>query len=262
MAIPRTDNGRANRVRLEVPVHLQEGSASCTGVAKNIGPGGVFVATVQHAWCRIARHRDAQRCRATATPIAALAEVRWCRPFVDLHRSAAQAWGCVSSTRRCAPPLLAKELRRSREPDTRRGGRRCRASDRATSLVRQPEAVREQRVVAGVAHVDGNLGHAARPGMGQLAGGVESPKRTSVTPAPSVPGSHATTMASASREDRVDDHRTARTSTTTVLRPASFIVARPALGGVQRQRRRSVHARVPPTASGCLRTLPSRASRR
>src|SRR6185436_9251298 len=43
----RTDKGRANRVRLDVPVQLWEHGASYTGLAKNIGPGGIFVATVR-----------------------------------------------------------------------------------------------------------------------------------------------------------------------------------------------------------------------
>ena len=43
----RTDKGRANRVRLEVPLPLHTGRASCASVAKNMGPGGVFVATTR-----------------------------------------------------------------------------------------------------------------------------------------------------------------------------------------------------------------------
>jgi len=43
----RTDNGRASRVGLEVPVQLRVDKASCVGITKNIGPGGVFVATVR-----------------------------------------------------------------------------------------------------------------------------------------------------------------------------------------------------------------------
>jgi hypothetical protein len=43
----RTDMGRANRLVMEVPVHLREGGVSFGGVTRNIGPGGVFVATLR-----------------------------------------------------------------------------------------------------------------------------------------------------------------------------------------------------------------------
>ena len=114
MAIPRTDIGRANRVRLDVPVYLQEGRASCTGVAKNVGPGGVFVAT--------GRTLDVGS-RVTVTlelpgdgaPIAALAEVRWRRPFVELDDPpAGVGLRFIDTPLRAA--VLANELRRSCEP--------------------------------------------------------------------------------------------------------------------------------------------------
>jgi uncharacterized protein (TIGR02266 family) len=79
----RTDKGRANRAALDVPVCLRGVSSSFTGVAKNIGPGGVFVATIrllgvgEKVMVMLDSDGDAQ-------PIEALAEVRWCRPFVDL----------------------------------------------------------------------------------------------------------------------------------------------------------------------------------
>ncbi len=44
---------------------------------------------------------------------------------------------------------------------------------RALRAVGEPEAVGEQRVVDGVADVDGHLGHVPRPGHGQRAGEVE-----------------------------------------------------------------------------------------
>jgi hypothetical protein len=50
MPVPRgnrRDNGRARRVALEVPVQLFAGGTSVVGVTKNVGPGGVFVATVR-----------------------------------------------------------------------------------------------------------------------------------------------------------------------------------------------------------------------
>jgi uncharacterized protein (TIGR02266 family) len=111
--MPRTDNGRANRVRLEVPVQLQEGSALCKGVAKNIGPGGVFVATVRmlavgsRVTVTLAQPGD-------GASIAALAEVRWCRPFVELNDlPAGVGLRFIDTPVRAA--ILANELRRSRE---------------------------------------------------------------------------------------------------------------------------------------------------
>jgi uncharacterized protein (TIGR02266 family) len=113
MAIPRTDNGRANRVRLEVPVHLQEGHAACTGVAKNIGPGGVFVATVRMLGVG-ARVTVTLALPGSAAPIAALAEVRWCRPFVDLtDLPAGVGLRFIDTPLRAA--ALANELRRARD---------------------------------------------------------------------------------------------------------------------------------------------------
>src|SRR6478609_6473708 len=80
----RTDKGRANRLRLDVPVQLRERGASYTGLAKNIGPGGVFVATVRALGVGD-RVVVTLKTKSDAGPIEALAEVRWCRPFVDLH---------------------------------------------------------------------------------------------------------------------------------------------------------------------------------
>ena len=115
MAIPRTDNGRANRVRLEVPVHLQEGSVSCAGVAKNIGPGGVFVATVRMLGVG-SRITLTLTLPGNGSPIAALAEVRWCRPFVDLtDLPAGVGLRFIDTPLRAA--VLANELRRSRAPE-------------------------------------------------------------------------------------------------------------------------------------------------
>lgn len=115
MAIPRTDNGRAKRVGLEVPVHLHEGSASCTGVAKNIGPGGVFVATVRMLGVGL-RVTVTLELPGDGAPIAALAEVRWCRPFVELNDlPAGVGLRFIDTPLRAA--VLANELRRSREPD-------------------------------------------------------------------------------------------------------------------------------------------------
>jgi len=43
----RRDKGRAPRVALEVPVQLYAAGTSFVGVTKNVGPSGVFVATVR-----------------------------------------------------------------------------------------------------------------------------------------------------------------------------------------------------------------------
>ena len=80
----RTDKGRANRVRLDVPVQLRESGASFTGLAKDIGPGGVFVATVRALGVGD-RVTVTLKMKGDAEPVEALAEVRWSRPFVDLH---------------------------------------------------------------------------------------------------------------------------------------------------------------------------------
>jgi uncharacterized protein (TIGR02266 family) len=96
-------------------VHLHEGSASCTGVAKNIGPGGVFVATVRMLGVG-SRVTVTLELPGDSAPIAALAEVRWCRPFVELNDlPAGVGLRFIDTPLRAA--VLANELRRSREPD-------------------------------------------------------------------------------------------------------------------------------------------------
>ena len=78
----RTDSGRANRTLVDVPVLLRDRGASYSGLAKNIGPGGIFVATGrdlgvgEQITVTIMTTDDAR-------PIEALAEVRWCRPVVE-----------------------------------------------------------------------------------------------------------------------------------------------------------------------------------
>jgi len=109
----RKDKGRANRVRLDAPVHLRKGGASWSGVAKDIGPGGVFVATVRFLGVGelvtliLEMPIDAE-------PIEALAEVRWCRPFMELYDlPAGVGLRFVDTPLRAA--ILANELRRSRQ---------------------------------------------------------------------------------------------------------------------------------------------------
>ena len=84
----RKDMGRANRVPLEVPVVLREDRSSFRGVTRNIGPGGVFVATIGPlgVGAKVILTLDL---RGDSQVIEALAEVRWCRPFVDLDDQAA-----------------------------------------------------------------------------------------------------------------------------------------------------------------------------
>lgn len=110
----RTDKGRANRALLEAPVQLRGGSVSSTwaGVAKNIGPGGVFVATVRFLGVgeRVTLTLEMQ---GDAAPIEALAEVRWCRPFTELNDlPAGLGLRFIDTPLRAA--ILANQLRRSR----------------------------------------------------------------------------------------------------------------------------------------------------
>ncbi len=108
----RTDRGRANRVGLQAPVHLRGGGASWSGVAKNIGPGGVFVATVRFIGVG-ERVTLTLEMPIDAEPIEALAEVRWCRPFMERHDlPAGVGLRFIDTPLRAA--ILAKELQRSR----------------------------------------------------------------------------------------------------------------------------------------------------
>ena len=111
----RTDKGRANRFRLDVPVQLRERGASYSGLAKNIGPGGVFVATV-HALGVGERVTVILQAKRDAAPIEALAEVRWRRSFVELDDlPAGVGLQFIDTPLRAA--ILANELRRSSQAD-------------------------------------------------------------------------------------------------------------------------------------------------
>ena len=108
----RTDRGRANRVLLDVPVQLRERGGSYAGLAKNIGPGGIFVATVR-ALGLGERVTVTLRVKDEAGPIEALAEVRWCRPFVELNDlPAGVGLQFIDTPLRAA--ILANQLRRAR----------------------------------------------------------------------------------------------------------------------------------------------------
>jgi uncharacterized protein (TIGR02266 family) len=113
----RTDKGRANRARLDAPVQLRGGSASWTGVAKNIGPGGVFVATVRFLGVG-ERVTLALEIPGDAAPVEALAEVRWCRPFTELDdQPAGVGLRFIDTPLRAA--ILANELRLAGMPARR-----------------------------------------------------------------------------------------------------------------------------------------------
>ena len=117
----RTDKGRANRFRLDVPVQLRERGASYTGLAKNIGPGGVFVATVRALGVGD-RITVTFKMKDDAGPIEALAEVRWCRPFVELNDlPAGVGLRFIDTPLRAA--ILANELRLSSQAGVVRSGR-------------------------------------------------------------------------------------------------------------------------------------------
>jgi uncharacterized protein (TIGR02266 family) len=101
-------------VGLEVPVQLRTGGAACAGVTKNIGPGGVFVATV-----RLLRPGDrvtvTLKLQGDAEPVEALAEVRWCRPLEELDElPPGVGLQFIDTPLRAA--LLAKELRSVANP--------------------------------------------------------------------------------------------------------------------------------------------------
>jgi uncharacterized protein (TIGR02266 family) len=99
---------------VEVPVQLHTGSASCSGVAKNIGPGGVFVATSRllGAGDRVTVALKKER---NAAPVEALAEVRWCRQREELDDGqAGVGLRFIDTAVRAA--ILTNELRRSLRP--------------------------------------------------------------------------------------------------------------------------------------------------
>jgi len=107
----RADRGRAHRFALAVPVELRDEGSWCAGVARNIGPGGIFVATVRalDVGARVTVKLEPRG----SGPIEALAQVRWCRPFVELDdRPAGVGLQFIDTPLRAA--ILANELRLSR----------------------------------------------------------------------------------------------------------------------------------------------------
>lgn len=109
--VGRTDKGRANRMRVDVPVQLREGGVSYSGIARDIGPGGVFVATGRSLGVGT-RVTVSLRMKGDAGPIEALAEVRWGRPLVERDdRPAGVGLRFIDTPLRAT--FLANELRRS-----------------------------------------------------------------------------------------------------------------------------------------------------
>ena len=78
----RRDRGRAPRIPLEVPVQLHAGGISFVGVTKNVGPSGVFVATVRLLGAdeRVTLTLETE---GEGELIDVVAEVRWRHAFVD-----------------------------------------------------------------------------------------------------------------------------------------------------------------------------------
>jgi uncharacterized protein (TIGR02266 family) len=112
---PWNGERRATRVDVEVPVRFRTRRGTGTGVTKNIGAGGLFVATL-----RPVPVGDRVVVRATipgdSAPVEFLAEVRWSRSFQDLDdRPAGLGLRFVDTPMRA--PLFA--TRGSRAPVSR-----------------------------------------------------------------------------------------------------------------------------------------------
>jgi uncharacterized protein (TIGR02266 family) len=98
-----------------VPVQLRTATVSFAGVTRNIGPGGVFVATVRplRAGDRVTVSLEMSD---DAEPIEALTEVRWCRRMEDLGElPPGVGLRFIDTPLRAA--ILTNELWRSRRPD-------------------------------------------------------------------------------------------------------------------------------------------------
>jgi uncharacterized protein (TIGR02266 family) len=95
-------------------VQIREGTASYAGIARNIGPGGVFVATGRLPGVGT-RVTVTLRMPGDFGAVEALAEVRWARPFVERDdRPAGVGLRFVDTPLRAA--ILANELQRARPP--------------------------------------------------------------------------------------------------------------------------------------------------
>jgi uncharacterized protein (TIGR02266 family) len=109
----RTDSGRSGRAALEVPVQLRAGGAVCAGVTKNIGSGGVFVATARPLSVG-ERVNVTLKMKGDPEPVEALAEVRWCRPFEELDDRLPPGVGLRFIDTPLRAAILTNELWRSR----------------------------------------------------------------------------------------------------------------------------------------------------
>jgi len=112
----RMDSGRARRAELEVPVQIRAGGAVCAGVTKNIGTGGVFVATVRLLSVG-ERVTVTLQMKGDAEPVSALAEVRWCRPFEELDDLLPPGVGLRFIDTPLRAAILTNELWRSRRSE-------------------------------------------------------------------------------------------------------------------------------------------------
>lgn len=105
-------NERTGRTPLEVPVQLRIRDVSHGGVTKNVGGGGLFVATIRpfavgdHVTVILTIREDPE-------PVEALAEVRWVRSFQELDdRPAGLGLRLIDTPLRTA--ILTWELRLAR----------------------------------------------------------------------------------------------------------------------------------------------------
>jgi uncharacterized protein (TIGR02266 family) len=108
--------GRSGRLPLEVPVQLENEMGAHGGTTKNVGTGGLFVATIRSL---PVGHRVTVRLSTTPgdpRSVAALAEVRWTRPFAGSDdRPAGLGLRFIDTPVRTA--ILVSELQRSGQPD-------------------------------------------------------------------------------------------------------------------------------------------------
>ena len=112
-AVARVD--RSGRIPLEVPVQLRIHERAHAAVTKNIGGGGLFVATLRDL--PVGRQVTVVlTIPGDSEPVEALAEVRWSRPFEALdERPAGLGLRFIDTPLRAA--ILVRELQRSGQLD-------------------------------------------------------------------------------------------------------------------------------------------------
>jgi hypothetical protein len=119
----RTDNGRATRIAVEVPVQLRAGGISFAGVTRNVGPSGVFVATVRLPGAdeRVTLSLETE---GDADPVDVLAEVRWRHLSLDVGElPVGVGLRFIDTPLRTA--IFISELRRSARQRLHEGRQRC-----------------------------------------------------------------------------------------------------------------------------------------